>query len=213
MLLLLSSSESVFSGSSLPSGLSGGSSVSPFCFGGSGGSDPSGGSSSSGSSGSSGFCFGAEGPVGGSGLVGASGAVGASGSLGSGSVAGFGALTAGACGALGTRAAMGLPRLREISCLLLERDSIAAAFARCERRLAATGSRVSAEMPIDEPKNRIAVAKGQEIYIRIKLTWLWIVFEIFEDGNTEKQAEMNLLFRLLEGKVIEAEFIYSTTEI
>ena len=145
-----------------------------MCFGGSGGSGPSGGSSSSGSSGSSGFCFGAEGPVGGSGPVGASGPMGASGTVGSsgwlasGSVAGFGALTAGAGGALGMRAAMGFPRLREASCLLLEWDSIAAAFARGERRLARTGSRVSAEIPIEKPNNRIAFAKGQEIYIWIR---------------------------------------------
>ena len=132
--------------------------MSPLCFGGSGG------SSCSGSSASSFFCFVAEGPVRDLGPVGALGL------LGLGLVAGFDALTACAGGALGTRAAMGLPRLREKSCLLLERDSIAAAFARGERRLAATGSRVSAVMPIDEPNNRIALAKGQEIYIRIKLT-------------------------------------------
>ena len=63
---------------------------------------------------------------------------------------------------------MGLPRLREMSCRLLKRDSIAAAFARGERRLAATRSLVSAVTPIEEPNNMIAVAKGQEIYIRIK---------------------------------------------
>ena len=122
-------------------------------------------------------------------------------------MAGFGALAAGAGGALGTRAAMGFPRLMGVSCRLL-------AFARGERRLAATGSRVSAVTAIEEPNNRIAVAKGQEIYIGSDDVALDSkVLENLDGENAEKQAEMSSLSHCFEGKEIEAVFIYSTLEI
>ena len=60
---------------------------------------------------------------------------------------------------------------------MFERDSIAAAFALSERRLAETESRVSAVMPTEEPNNRIAVATGLEIYILEQTTSLLIEYE------------------------------------